>query len=122
MRGVLKVRFILSNPVARKVAQMEIAQVPDGYVCEIKEPPRNLNQNAALHALIADIAEQKMWAGEYITPEDWKRLMVAGWCRATNQQAKMVPAIDGHGFDVIYRRTSKLSKRECGELLDFVTA
>lgn len=115
-------RIVLSNPVARRVAQDKINSAPPGYVCEIKEPPRNLNQNALLHAVIASIADQKQWAGEYLDTEAWKRLMVAAWCRATQQGAKIVPAIDGYGFDVIYRRTSTLSKRECAELLDFVTA
>ena len=115
-------RIVLSNPVAKRVAQDKIASAPDGYVCEIKEPPRNLNQNALLHAVIASIADQKQWAGEYLDPEAWKRLLTAAWCRATQQGAKIVPAIDGYGFDVIYRRTSTLSKKECAELLDFVTA
>jgi len=86
------------------------------------EAKRNLNQNAALHALISDIADQKQWAGEILPAEDWKRLLTAAWCRATGQSTKIVPALDGHGFDVIYRRTSKLSKSECSELMEFVTA
>lgn len=115
-------RIILSNPVARRVAQREIENAPQGFICTLAEPPRNLNQNAALHATIADIASQKQWAGEYMDVEAWKRLLTAAWCRATQQGAKIVPALDGYGFDVIYRRTSTLSKRECGELLEYVTA
>jgi hypothetical protein len=115
-------RIILSNPVAKRVAQREIENAPHGFICTLSEPPRNLNQNAALHATIADIASQKQWAGEHMDVEAWKRLLTAAWCRATQQGAKIVPALDGYGFDVIYRRTSSLSKRECGELLEYVTA
>ncbi len=115
-------RIILSNPVAKRVAQREIENAPHGFICTLAEPPRNLNQNACLHAIIADIASQKQWAGEYMDVEGWKRLLTAAWCRATQQGAKIVPALDGYGFDVIYRRTSTLSKRECGELLEYVTA
>lgn len=115
-------RIILSNPVAKRVAQREIENAPHGFICTLSEPPRNLNQNAALHATIADIASQKQWAGEHMDVEAWKRLLTAAWCRATQQGAKIVPALDGYGFDVIYRRTSTLSKRECGELLEYVTA
>jgi len=32
----------------------------------------------------------------------------------------MIPAVDGHGFDVIYERTSKLTVKQCAELLDWV--
>lgn len=115
-------RIILSNPVAKRVAQREIENAPHGFICTLAEPPRNLNQNAALHATIADIASQKQWSGEHMDVEAWKRLLTAAWCRATQQGAKIVPALDGYGFDVIYRRTSTLSKRECGELLEYVTA
>jgi len=34
----------------------------------------------------------------------------------------VLPAIDGHGIDVVFRRTSKLTKAECAELVDFVQA
>jgi hypothetical protein len=30
--------------------------------------------------------------------------------------------LDGHGIEVLYRKTSRLSKQEASELLEFVTA
>ncbi len=83
---------------------------------------RSSEQNSRLHATIQDIAEQKEWAGKKLDAESWKRLLVAAWCRANKQGADVVPALDGHGFDVIYRRTSRMSKQEMSELLEFVTA
>ena len=114
--------IILSNDLSRQAAKRAIDSAPEGYQVTIKERTRTLDQNAILHATIGDIAKQKKWAGENLSVDDWKRLLTAAWCRTTGESAKIVPAIDGHGFDVIYRRTSKLSKSECSELLEFVTA
>lgn len=83
---------------------------------------RSLEQNDKLHAVISDIAEQKQWAGKYLDAESWKRLLVSAWCRSQGQSVDIVPAIDGHGFDVIYRRTSRMSKQEASEFLEYVSA
>jgi len=83
---------------------------------------RSNEQNAKLHAVLADIAEQKEWAGKKLDVESWKRLMTAAWCRAESGGVEIVPAIDGHGFDIIYRRTSRMNKKELSELIEYATA
>ena len=83
---------------------------------------RTSEQNAALHATISDIASQKKWANQTLDIETWKRLLVAAWARATGERVSMYPALDGHGIEVLYRKTSRLSKQEMSELLEFVTA
>ena len=83
---------------------------------------RTSEQNSKLHATIADIAEQKKWAGETLDLDSWKRLLTAAWARATGERVSMYPALDGHGIEVLYRKTSRLSKQEMSELLEFVTA
>lgn len=83
---------------------------------------RSTEQNARLHALLSDIAEQKQWAGKSLDVESWKRLIVAAWSRANQGTVEIVPAIDGHGFDVIYRRTSRMTKQEMSELIEYATA
>lgn len=88
----------------------------------VKPEKRNVEQNAKLHALLTEIAAQVEWAGKRWSVEDWKRLLTAGWLRARKESAIVVPAIDGHGFDVLYRHTSSLSKAEFSELIDYVQA
>ena len=34
----------------------------------------------------------------------------------------MLPALDGHGVDIVFRRTSQLTRSECAELIEFVLA
>jgi hypothetical protein len=88
----------------------------------IREPVRNGEQNALLHAAISDVAEQLQWAGEKRDKETWKRLLVAAWMRATGRRVTLLPSIDGNGFDALYARTSRLTKAECSELCDFIFA
>lgn len=83
---------------------------------------RTAEQNAKLHALLSDIASQKQWAGHWLDVEDWKRLMLAAFERANKQGARIFPSIDGAGIDMIYRRSSRMSKQEMSELIEFATA
>ena len=85
-------------------------------------PTRSLAQNALLHALLTDISVSTPWAGELRDVETWKRLLTCAWMRATGQGALMLPAIDGHGFDVLYRRTSQLDVAEMTELIEYIQA
>jgi hypothetical protein len=78
--------------------------------------------DALLHALLTDISKRHEWAGQKRDAETWKRLFVAAWCRARGEQIEMLPALDGHGVDIVFRRTSKMSKAEVSELLDYVQA
>jgi hypothetical protein len=83
---------------------------------------RSIEQNAKLHAVLQDIATQKQWSGKWLDVEAWKRLIVAAWERAEGRAAEFYPAIDGAGFDVVYRRTSRMNKNEMVELIEYATA
>ena len=83
---------------------------------------RTVEQNSGLHAILTDISKQKQWAGQYLDVEAWKRLMVSAYERANKRPAEIYPALDGFGFDVVYRRTSRMSKQELSELIEFATA
>lgn len=89
-------------------------------VITIKPEGRTGNQNAALHAWIGEIAASMEWAGRKRDVETWKRLLVAAWLRTRGEPLEVLPALDGHGVDIVFRRTSSLTKAECAELLDFV--
>jgi NinB protein len=88
----------------------------------VGEEKRSNPQNAKLHSLIGEIAAQKEWAGQRWEAEVWKRLLTAAWMRANGQQVTVVPSLDGMGVDVVFARTSKLSRAECSDLLEYVQA
>ena len=91
-------------------------------VLEIKPETRSDKQNRLLHAMLGDIAAQVVWAGAKRDAEVWKRLLVAAWCRARREQVELLPALDGHGADIVFRKTSQLTRGECAELCDFIHA
>lgn len=94
----------------------------NAYTLKLEEPKRTLSQNALLHAMLQDIAQRREWAGRRWDVLVWKRLLTAAWMRTRGDQVLMVPAVDGHGFDVVFERTSRLSKAEMTELVEFITA
>lgn len=91
-------------------------------VLEVKPEKRSSPQNRLLHALIADIARQVEWAGAKRDAEVWKRLLTASWSRVHGQHVEVLPALDGHGVDLVPARTSKLTRAECADLCEFITA
>ena len=88
----------------------------------IVEADRNAAQNQKLHACLSDIAKQVTHAGMKWDVTVWKRLCTAAWLRETGENIQMIPAIDGHGIDIVYEKTSKLTVKKCAELIEWVQA
>ena len=92
-------------------------------VLVVRLATRSDAQNRLLHSRIGDVAKHlREWRGVPMDAEDWKRMLIAAWCRVHNEPARMVPALDGHGFEVLYRRTSKLTRAECADLSEYILA
>lgn len=89
---------------------------------ELKPERRSDSENRMLHAMLGHVAKTMEWAGKKRDTETWKRLLVAAWCRARNESVELLPAVDGHGVDIVFRRTSQLSRAECAELIEFIFA
>ena len=91
-------------------------------VLEIRPEKRSDAQNRLLHACLSEISKQVEWAGCKRDVDTWKRLLTAAWLRARGEPIEMLPALDGNGVDIVFRRTSQLTKAECAELSEFVMA
>ena len=109
--------FILSHPEARRRAQDAIAAAPDGWVVRISEPTRSLEQNARLWALLSDVSEQVDWYGKRLTPEDWKHVF-----SSSLRRLEVVPNLEGNGFVALGLSTSRMTKRELGDLMTLIEA
>lgn len=118
----MKQLFILAHEMARKNAMQAVLEAPTGYAVEIKPKNRTLDQNAKLHALIGDVADKVVWANKLQSVETWKRLLTAAWLRARGEPVEMLPSIDGHGVDIVFRPTSKLTVEEMSEFIEYVQA
>lgn len=125
----VKISATLANPVqAHKEIVSLWPQIKSwllsGTTLTLKIAPRGRSgpQNRLLHAMLYDISRQVEWAGKKQDAETWKRLMVAAWCRSRGESVEVLPAIDGHGVDLVPVRTSKLTVSECAELCDYIMA
>lgn len=90
--------------------------------CGVRIEQRTEAQNGQLHALCTDLSKQCDWprgSGNKIGVVAWKRLLIASWERAHERVAEIYPALDGHGFDVVYTRTSRMSRQEMEGVLHF---
>jgi len=86
----------------------------------VKPAKRTQEHSARLHAMLGWISKNIEWAGSKRDIETWKRLLVASWCRAIGEPVGYLPALDGHGIDIVFRRTSELTGREMAELIEFI--
>lgn len=89
-------------------------------ILEIRPEKRNIQQNALLHALIAQLSLRKEWDGEKRSIEVWKQIMVAGWMIATNRKALCLSSPENNDTIFIYQRTSTLSKPDFAELIEYI--
>ena len=111
-----KLTFKLSHDTARQRAAQAVLDAPDGFLVEIREPTRNLDQNAMLWSLLSDISRQQP-GGRKLTPDDWKVLMMhaCGW------ECQFLEGLDGRPFPAGFR-SSRLSVKQMADLLTFVLA
>jgi hypothetical protein len=112
----MKRTLILTGEVARKAACREVLAAPEGYAVTIAERTRSLDQNALLWALLHELSVQTDWHGMKLSPDEWKDVFSAAL-----KKQKVVPGLDG-GFVVCGQRTSRMGKREFGDLLELVYA
>jgi hypothetical protein len=116
--------FRLSTESDRATLLGHIAALPleKPVKVSVKPADRSSEQNRALHAALSDISRQVEHYGKKFDIETWKRLCTAAWLREEGEQAQLIPAIDGQGFDLIFARTSKLTVKQCASLLEWVSA
>lgn len=108
--------FRLSHDIARANAVECVRTAKEGWIVEVKEPTRTLEQNALMWPLLEDISKQVDWYGQRLTDEEWKDVLTAAL-----KKQKAVPGIDG-GFVVLGTRTSRMSKADFSELVELIYA
>lgn len=110
--------LILSNEGVRARAMSFVSKAPLGYRVEIKEPKRTLEQNDALWAYLTDVAAQREHQGRKYDAETWKSIFM----NALGTEMKFVPTLAGDSVFPLGMRSSKLSKREMSDLIEFIVS
>lgn len=114
--------FILVHAEARSRAEECVRQAPDGFVVEVKESSRTIDQNAAQWPYLDAFSEQLLWPvnGQMVKmePEEWKDVLTAAF---KNETARLAMGLNG-GVVMLGLRTSRMPKREFSEWLEFLKA
>jgi hypothetical protein len=117
----MKRLFVLSHPTARRNALEAVQNAPLGFAVTVAEPTRNTAQNAAMWPILEAFSEQLEWPVngrmEKLTAEEWKSLLSA----AFRKEQRIAQGIDG-GFVMLGQRTSRFTKREFSDWLEFLHA
>jgi len=114
-----KLYYVLSHQTARNNAAQACLDAPDGYVVEIKEMTRTLEQNALLHGQLTDISKQVEWYKQKFNLSVWKRLCTYSYLREVRESPLLIPALDGNGMDVIYEKTSHMGIKQMTGLIEW---
>lgn len=112
-----KRHYRLVHAEARRRAADACLTSPDGYVVTVAEPTRNLDQNAKLWAMLADVSAQVVWHGRNLDSESWKHIF-----SSSLKKMDVVPNLEGTGFVALGLSTSKMSKREFADLIEVIYA
>jgi hypothetical protein len=109
-------KVILDGDFSRARAKMLIDKAPHGYIVELREPKRTLEQNDLMWSLLTDISVACPM-GRRHTPDDWKAIAMnaCGW------ECQFVAGLDGRPFPKGFR-SSHLSKSQMSELIEFLFA
>jgi hypothetical protein len=114
--------FRLAHDQARIGACQAVKDAPDGYIVIIDEPRRSLDANAAQWPILQAFADQLQWPingrMEWMTPDDWKDVLT---CAFKQETVRVAMGMDG-GMVMLGQRTSKFSKAQFGNWLEFLNA
>ena len=114
--------FKLVHQQARQNAAQAVQSAPEGYCVTVSEPTRSLDQNSAQWPILQAFADQLQWpvngAMVWLTDEEWKDLLTAAFY---GENVRLAQGLNG-GVVMLGRRTSKFSKKEFSDWLEFLHA
>ncbi|WP_439290807.1 recombination protein NinB [Lonepinella koalarum] len=88
---------------------------------QIKPITRNLEQNAKLHAMCQDVANQCEFHGRKLTMEQWKVLFISAHAQATKQGFEIVAGLEGE-FVNIRESSAQMSVSRMASLIEYLTS
>lgn len=108
--------IILTGLSSRQRAENIVNAAPSGSVMTVKPPTRSTEQNARMWAMLSDIS-RAMPDGRRLTPDVWKAVFM----NACGHAVQFETGLSGEPFPVGFR-SSRLTKGQMGELMDFMEA
>lgn len=107
----------LVMPQGRETAKHWAEIAPPGVVVKFYKPKRTIPQNDRMWAMLTDVATQADHNGQKYSPDQWKCLFM----HACGHEVAFMPGLSG-GFFPAGFKSSKMSKEQMTELMDFIEA
>lgn len=118
----MNLTFRLVHETARTRAMQAVDTAPDGYIVEVKEATRTLDQNADQWPYLEAFSKQLQWPinGEmsWLTAGEWKDILTAAF---NEESIRLSPGLNG-GMVMLGVRTSQMGKKRFSEWLEFLHA
>ena len=108
--------IILHGLSSRQKAENLVNAAPSGSVMHIRPPTRSNEQNAKFWAMLSDVS-RSMPQGRRLTPDVWKAVFM----NACGHAVQFETGLSGEPFPVGFR-SSRLSKAQMSELIEFMLA
>lgn len=100
----------------REMAKRYVDAAPEGCVVKFTVAERSQSQNNKLWAMLSQVSKAKP-DGKRHTPEQWKALFM----HALGHECLFMEGLNGEAFPTGFK-TSRLSKAQMSELIEFIYA
>jgi hypothetical protein len=123
-----KFRVIVTDGNRQELAERvkdALLSAPVGYVAQISQPSRSLDQNAYMWPFLTALSAQLEWPvlvnGNWqkakLSPDDWKDFLTGSF---EGDARRMAMGMDGTGLIMLGRHTSGYSKAKFSEFIEFM--
>lgn len=110
--------YFLTTQAARANCLKAIREAPEGYVVEIKQRSRSIDQNRLMWPRLTAFTKQiPDWYGQALNELDWKDLLTASL-----RKSRVVPGIDRGTMVALGLSTSGMTVAEFAALLELMEA
>jgi hypothetical protein len=115
-------RIFVLDSFGKRDAMQAIHRAPEAWVCEVRPPKRNSDQNRKFHAICRDLAESHVeWSGRRRTEEEWKFLLVSGHAVATGRPGEFMLGLEQERM-MLRPSTAAMSVAEMTSLIEYAIA
>jgi hypothetical protein len=109
--------LILDSNARRALAVEWVMAAPMATVLTFRKPGRTIPQNDRFWAMLTDVARQAQHNGRKYSADAWKALFM----NALGHEVNFMMGLSGEPFPIGFR-SSKLTKEQMSELMDFIEA
>jgi hypothetical protein len=87
-------------------------------IVQEEEDRRTSEQNKKMWAMLTEVSQQKEHCGRRYNPDQWKVIFMHAW----GMKVQFLPSLDNSTFVPYGTSSSKLSKKDMTELIEFILA